>query len=145
MRNPFFKILILCIFLLANLSACFAPKKKTENSKETNSVNSAIDGNVFRILQQVASTSYNLKDYIKNNIKLSKGAKLPPDVVVEFVVKKNGEIAGVRIVKGADELSEKTKAKIIKVFANMPKWEPGKQNGKAVNSYVKIPLKHIIE
>ncbi|PTB93281.1 energy transducer TonB, partial [Marivirga lumbricoides] len=59
-------------------------------------------------------------------------------VYVQFVVEKDGSITDVQAVKGigggCDELA-------IKVVRNSPKWNPGRQRGKAVRSRKVVPIR----
>ena len=58
---------------------------------------------------------------------------------VKFIVRKDGKITDVMVLKGVPncpECDEEAK----KVFTKMPAWMPGKQNGKAVNVYYNQPI-----
>lgn len=59
-------------------------------------------------------------------------------VYCSFIVKKNGAIDNIKIVRslkgGCDEAA-------IRVIKSMPKWIPGKMNGRAVNSKIGLPIK----
>ncbi len=58
-------------------------------------------------------------------------------VIVAFVVEKDGRLNDIKIEKslgyGCDE-------EVIKVITNMPKWIPGKVNGKNVRSRMRLPV-----
>ena len=58
-------------------------------------------------------------------------------VVVKFIVEKDGSISGVSIVKGVDKDLDNEAIRVIK---KMPKWQPGKNGGKAVRSYFTLPV-----
>lgn len=47
-------------------------------------------------------------------------------VKVVYVIEKDGSITNVELKRGAEELDEASKQKIIKAFLSMPKWTPGK-------------------
>lgn len=53
-------------------------------------------------------------------------------VKVKFVVNSNGEIADAVIIQSAGNSFDK---EVLRVIARMPKWKPGKQNGKPVAVY----------
>jgi periplasmic protein TonB len=59
-------------------------------------------------------------------------------VYIQFVVEKDGSITDVQAVKGigggCDELA-------VKVVKNSPKWNPGRQRGKAVRSRKVVPIR----
>lgn len=50
--------------------------------------------------------------------------------ICQYVVNKDGSISDVKIVKSAGDPSLDKEA--IRLIKAMPKWNPGKQNGKAV-------------
>ncbi|MBX9782375.1 MAG: energy transducer TonB [Chitinophagaceae bacterium] len=58
-------------------------------------------------------------------------------VKVKFVVNKDGEVTDVVIVQSAGAVFDK---EVLRVIAKMPKWKPGKQNGKAVAVYFTQPV-----
>lgn len=64
-------------------------------------------------------------------------------VYMTFVVDKEGKITNInslREVLGGKGLTEEA----IRVIASMPKWNPGKQNGKAVDVQFNLPIKFSI-
>lgn len=58
-------------------------------------------------------------------------------VYVAFIVKSDGSIEDIKVKRS---LSPSHDAAAIKVIKMMPKWIPGKQNGKAVNCWYTIPV-----
>lgn len=58
-------------------------------------------------------------------------------VVVQFVVKKDGSIGEVKVVRGVDPDLD---AEAIRVVKLMPDFEPGKMNGEPVNVWYALPL-----
>ncbi|SOE23123.1 TonB family C-terminal domain-containing protein [Spirosomataceae bacterium TFI 002] len=58
-------------------------------------------------------------------------------VFVKFVVNHTGEISNLEILKGIGNGCEDEAKRVLK---NMPKWKPGKQNGKPVNVYFTMPI-----
>lgn len=61
-------------------------------------------------------------------------------VYVKFVVSEIGEISGVEVLKGISGCPECSE-EAIRLVGSMPNWIPAKHNGKAVRSYVRLPLK----
>lgn len=59
-------------------------------------------------------------------------------VNVEFVVEKDGSLVQVRTV--GPKLGYGLEEQAVKIFSNMPKWIPGKQDGKVVPVYQMIPI-----
>lgn len=58
-------------------------------------------------------------------------------VTVRFVVSKNGEVGSVEIIRPLDPSCDKEAARVVKM---MPKWIPGRQNGRSVPVYYTIPI-----
>lgn len=59
-------------------------------------------------------------------------------VFVQFVVWKDGSIRKVKIVKGVHKTLDNEALRVVK---SMPKWKPGKQRGKRVNTKFTLPIK----
>lgn len=79
-----------------------------------------------------------MRKYIADNIDISyveRGSKL----YLKFVVDEKGEISKVRITRSTEECPTCEEA-AIQVIKSMPKWQPGKVNGKPVKSYYKLPI-----
>ncbi len=60
-------------------------------------------------------------------------------VYLRFVVDKNGEISRVSVTRGIPDCPECDK-EAVRVVKKMPKWAPGKNGGKAVDSYYNLPI-----
>jgi protein TonB len=58
-------------------------------------------------------------------------------VPVKFVVDKEGHLADVEFLT---QTADPFKKEILRVIHKMPRWKPGRQNGKAVPVYFKIPI-----
>ena len=58
-------------------------------------------------------------------------------VIVKFIVEKDGSISGVSVVKGVDKDLDNEAIRVVK---KMPKWQPGKNGGKAVRCYFSLPV-----
>ena len=58
-------------------------------------------------------------------------------VVVQFVVMNDGQVQDATVVRGVSPAIDKEALRIIKI---MPRWQPGKQNGKPVNVRFVLPL-----
>lgn len=58
-------------------------------------------------------------------------------VMVSFVIKADGSISDVKVASGVCESLDREAVRVVKT---MPKWTPGKQNGKAVNVRFSIPI-----
>lgn len=68
-------------------------------------------------------------------------ANIQGTVTVRFVVEKDGSISNVKIVRGVHLLLDD---EAMRLTANMPKWEPGKANGKAARAYFTQPINFVL-
>lgn len=84
-------------------------------------------------------------DYISERIKYPKMAQqmgVEGKVFVKFVVQQDGSIGEIKILKGVGYGCDD---EAVRVISNMPKWNPGKQNGKPVNVYYTMPIKFALK
>jgi len=58
-------------------------------------------------------------------------------VIIRFVVSKNGEVGSVEVIRSLDPSCDKEASRVVKM---MPKWIPGRQNGRSVPVYYTIPI-----
>ena len=81
-----------------------------------------------------------LMKYIANNLKYPTIAQengVQGRVICQFVVGSDGGVRDVKVVKTLDPYCDK---EAIRVIMSMPKWIPGKQNGKAVSVKYTVPI-----
>ena len=79
--------------------------------------------------------------YLYENIKYpaeAEAAGKDGRAIVQFIVKKDGSIGNVEIIRSSGDNSLDTEA--IRVIASMPKWNPGTQGGKPVNVKLTLPV-----
>ena len=78
-------------------------------------------------------------DFINRNLQYPEGAGcITGTVVIRFVVEKDGSISNVSIAREIGGGCGKEAARVVKM---MPKWNPGKKNGKEVRSEFILPVK----
>ena len=58
-------------------------------------------------------------------------------VLVKFVVNADGDVTDATVIKSGGNAFDK---EVLRVISRMPKWKPGKQNGKAVAVYFTQPI-----
>ena len=58
-------------------------------------------------------------------------------VTVSFIVEKDGRVSNVRLLRSVQPLLDKEAVRVVK---SMPKWSPGKQNGKPVRVRFNLPV-----
>jgi periplasmic protein TonB len=83
-----------------------------------------------------------LKKYIADNLKYPDTAKengLEGKCYLQFIVSLDGHVSNVKLKKGVPNCPECDK-EAIRIVKSMPKWTPGKINGKAVNSIYTLPV-----
>ena len=101
------------------------------------------DGEVFRVVEEMPQFPGGMPEAMKflaKNIKYpveSQKAKIEGRVIVQFVVKENGKVADIKVMRG---VSPELDAEAIRVVGLMPDWIPGKQRGKAVAVKYTMPI-----
>lgn len=81
-----------------------------------------------------------MMEFIKNNLKYPKeaqDAKIEGRVTIRFVIDEEGFVTDANIMRGIDPACDK---EALRVINTMPKWIPGKQNGKDVPVYFTLPI-----
>jgi protein TonB len=82
-------------------------------------------------------------EFVYSNIKYPGGyGCIEGRSVVQFTVRKDGSLVDIKIVKS---LSSQFDDEIVKMLKKMPRWIPGKQNGKTVNVRYTLPIKIRLE
>ncbi len=83
--------------------------------------------------------------FINRNLKYpveAQQANVSGKVFAQFVVRQDGSISDIKILKGMGfGCDEET----VRVIAQMPKWKPGKQNGRPVNVRFTMPVAFTME
>lgn len=69
-------------------------------------------------------------------------ANIAGKVFVRFVVDTEGKVGQVEVVKS---LHEQLDAEAVRVISGMPDWTPGKNDGKAVNVELVLPISYTLE
>lgn len=59
---------------------------------------------------------------------------------VEFVVEKNGNVSGVRIVGKENEVLTSFEKAAVAAFSQLKNWRPGSHCGKKVNVLMRVPI-----
>lgn len=70
-----------------------------------------------------------MNTYISNSIQYPLGTSVQGRVIVSFVVERNGSLSNVKVVRSVEQSLDKEAIRIIK---SMPRWTPGRQDGKVV-------------
>ena len=81
-----------------------------------------------------------MMEFIRKNLRypeIAKEAGVEGRVIIRFVVDEFGAISDIKILK---DIGGGCGAEACRVIKMMPKWKPGKQNGKAVKTYFTLPV-----
>ena len=104
-------------------------------------------GNIFSTIDQMPifkEGESDLLNYLAKNVKYPNFAKetgIQGTVYVSFVVKKNGKVVDVTVIKGIGGGCDKES---IRVISKMPKWTPGKLNGNPVHVVFNLPIRFVL-
>ena len=78
--------------------------------------------------------------FIQKNLKYPSACKeqnIEGKVYVQFTVKKDGSLSDIAVVRGAHTLLD---AEAVRVVTAMPKWNPGVQRDKNINTRMTVPF-----
>lgn len=78
-----------------------------------------------------------LMEFLKSHIQYPENATASGRVIVRFVVETDGSIGDVEIVRPVSPELDAEAARVVKM---MPRWTPGKVDGKPVASYFNLPV-----
>jgi TonB family protein len=98
---------------------------------------------IFQVVEEMPSFPGGMNECMKflaKNMKYpvaAQQAKVEGRVIVQFVVDKDGTITDTKVVRG---VSPEIDAEALRVVGMMPKWNPGKQRGKAVAVKYTLPM-----
>ena len=76
-------------------------------------------------------------DFVSSHFNTDAAADVEGKIIVRFVVELDGSISNVDVARG---LSPEANREAIRVIRSMPRWKPGKNNGKAVRSRFSLPI-----
>jgi periplasmic protein TonB len=99
----------------------------------------------LRIVEQMPEFEGDLAQYLRKNLRypqMAQEAGIAGNVGVQFVVNEDGSISNVEIVK---KVASSLDAEAARVVNGMPRWKPGKQQGKAVKVYFILPINFVLE
>ncbi len=144
------KILLLC-FLTVGIANAIAQKKN-------DSINSipppppmyrmeVEENTIYNIaeIQEQAAFPGDLESFLALNTnypKLAVDSNIQGTVRVKFVVEKDGRITNIQITRSIHKLLDDEALRVVK---RMPKWRPGKHNGKPVRMSFSLPFKFQLE
>ena len=128
-KNVSLKVALMMLVLLFSFMTSTAQTKKNDMVFDVVEVMPQFPGGQIAMLQ-----------YLMKNIKYPEQAVkegIQGRVTVRFIVEKDGSISDVKPVLSVHPLLNK---EAVRVVESMPKWSPGKQNGKPVRVRYNLPV-----
>ena len=100
---------------------------------------------IYTFVEQMPVPRFDLTQYILKNLQYPDQARkdnIQGRVVVKFVVDTKGRVVDCTIAKGIGGACDE---EALRVVQNMPRWHPGRQNGKRVKVYYTLPISFQLE
>ena len=128
-KNVSLKVALMMLVLLFSFTTSTAQTKKND-----------IVFDVVEVMPQFPGGLAAMLKYIRENIKYPEQAMkkgIQGRVTVSFIIEKDGSISDVKPVRSVHPLLDKEAVRMVK---SMPKWSPGKNNGKPVRVRYNLPV-----
>ena len=128
-KNVSLKVALMMLVLLFSFTTSTAQTKKNDMVFD-----------VVEVMPQYPGGQIAMLKYLMENIKYPEQAMkegIQGRVTVRFIVEKDGSISDVKPVLSVHPLLNKEAVRVVK---SMPKWSPGKQNGKPVRVRFNVPV-----
>ena len=128
-KNVSLKVALMMLVLLFSFMTSTAQTKKNDMVFD-----------VVEVMPQFPGGQIAMLKYLMKNIKYPEQAVkegIQGRVTVRFIVEKDGSISDVKPVLSVHPLLNKEAVRVVK---SMPKWTPGKQNGKPVRVRFNLPV-----
>ena len=125
------------MLLVALLSTTTITAQKTVISKNQ-SKEKVFD--VVETMPEFPGGQDSLMSFLMHTVKYPKGAMekgIQGRVVVKFIVEKDGQVSTPQVVRSVYPALDEEALRVIRC---MPKWKPGKQNGKEVRVFFTLPV-----
>lgn len=128
-KNVSLKVALMMLVLLFSFMTSTAQTKKNDMVFD-----------VVEVMPQFPGGQIAMLKYIMENMKYPEQAMkegIQGRVAVRFIVEKDGSISDVKPILSVHPLLNK---EAVRVVESMPKWTPGKQNGKPVRVRFNLPV-----
>ncbi len=128
-KNVSLKVALMMLVLLFSFMTSTAQTKKNDMVFD-----------VVEVMPQFPGGQIAMLKYIMENMKYPEQAMkegIQGRVAVRFIVEKDGSISDVKPILSVHPLLNKEAVRVVK---SMPKWTPGKQNGKPVRVRYNLPV-----
>ncbi|MBL7683752.1 MAG: energy transducer TonB [Flavipsychrobacter sp.] len=138
------KALLLNLMLLLSAVRLYAQTKVADFETELPTVEKKpVSDSIYKYVDEMPEPTFNLNEYLAGNM------RYPPDaldngiqgrLIVKFIVNVDGSLDSIHITGNKIINGESLEREAIRVVKNMPKWKPGKMNGKHVRVYYTQPI-----
>lgn len=121
---------VLAILLMANMTVMAQEKKVADNKIY----------DAPEVMPEYPGGMQAMMNFIGENVKYPEDAKeknISGKVFVSFVVEKDGSVSEAKVVKGVCESIDNEALRVVNA---MPKWTPGKMDGKNVRVKYTLPF-----
>ena len=92
--------------------------------------------------QRIKCSDKKMKTFIARNLRYPKTTCVSGLVVLNFIIKKDGSISNIKILR---ELGAGSGAEAVRVVKLFPKWIPAMQNGKPIEVTYNLPIRFCME
>ena len=134
-------VIALALLAFANPTTETATVQNNLDQQVTKTSNQ--DKKVYKSVEQMPQFpggEYELMKYLQSEIKYPENAaknNIQGRVIAQFVIDENGEIGEVKVLRSVDE---EVDAEAVRVIKSLPKFIPGRQDGKAVAVWYTLPI-----
>ena len=131
-------VLLVIVIAPARANAQDKREKTTQTRKDT-----ATDDKVYEVCEQMPifeGGDAALLKYLRENLKYpdkTKDRGVQGRLVIGFIVEKDGSLTDVKVLRPVDIDLD---AEVLRLVKGMPKWIPGRQNGKRVRVRYLLPI-----
>jgi protein TonB len=95
-------------------------------------------------VEQMPQFNGELNAYMSSHLKYPEGARatnIEGQVVIQFVIDEDGTVSDARVMHGVGGGCDE---EALRMVNSMPKWKPGKHNGKAVKVFFSLPIRFVL-
>ena len=129
---------ILCLFTL-NVNAQVMVDPIAPNQEYNNDIDSMVAYAYAEESAHFPGGDKELSDFLVENIKFPNDpADVQGKVYLSFIVEKDGSLTNIKVLRGLYRPIDEEAIRVVKL---MPKWIPGKHNGKIVRQKYTLPIK----
>ena len=142
-----FKCLLFAISALVLLVIVVAPVRANAQDKKGKTTqtrkDTATDDKIYEVCEQMPifeGGDAALLKYLRENLKYpdkTKDRGVQGRLVIGFIVEKDGSLTDVKVLRPVDIDLD---AEVLRLVKGMPKWIPGRQNGKRVRVRYLLPI-----